>query len=108
MYEITEGGQKINGVEVTTYGRKVYEENAVIDVEAGTTGFMGEKRDDGGRTFLSLILMDGDFKLIPIREEGRTIGFGLACCGDSTMLAVMKALEFAEKALRETCFEMNP
>ena len=62
MYAIDEGMQKINGEMVETFHREVLEGNTNLEVEAGTTGYKGGCcRNAGGRTYLSLLCLSGDF-----------------------------------------------
>ena len=50
MYEIKEKRRMLpDGTEITTYTRDVVSAN-ILEVEAGTTGFMGGDTGHGGRT----------------------------------------------------------
>ena len=50
MYEIKEKRRMLpDGTELTTYTRDVVSAN-ILEVEAGTTGFMGGDTGHGGRT----------------------------------------------------------
>lgn len=101
MYAIEEGLAKINGEMVETFGREVSCGNTELEVEAGTTGYKGGCcRDMGGRTYLSLLCLSGDFFFGPIKDEaGNIAGITVACCGDDGLNAIMKALEFAYAAI---------
>ena len=83
MYAIEEGLQKINGEMVETFEREVTCGNTVLEVEAGTTGYkVGCCRTGCGRTFLSLLCMNGNFFFGPIKDdEGNIAGITIACCG---------------------------
>ena len=60
MYEIKEKRRKLpDGTEITTYTREILSAN-VLEVEAGTTGFMGGDTGHGGRAYFR------------IQDEGRT------------------------------------
>ncbi len=101
MYAIEEGLQKINGEMVETFHREVVCSNTDLEVEAGTTGYKGGCcRDAGGRTYLSLLCLSGDFFFGPIKDdEGHIAGITIACCGDDALNAIMKAIEFAHQAI---------
>ena len=54
MYEIKEKRRKLpDGKEITTYTRDVMSAN-ILEVEAGTTGFMGGDTGHGGRTYFRI------------------------------------------------------
>ena len=101
MYAIDEGLQKINGEMVETFHRDVIDGNTNLEVEAGTTGYKGGCcRNAGGRTYLSLLCLSGDFFFGPIKDDdGNIAGVTIACCGDEGLNAIMKALEFAHEAI---------
>ena len=101
MYAIEEGLKKVNDVEVDTFQREVAEGHACLQVEAGTTGYKGGCcRNAGGRTYLSLLCLSGDFFFGPIKDdEGRIAGITIACCGDDGLNAIMKALAFSQQAI---------
>ena len=82
MYAIEEGLQKINGEMVETFEREVTCGNTVLEVEAGTTGYKGGCCRTGcGRTFLSLLCMNGNFFFGPIKDdEGNIAGITIAVC----------------------------
>ncbi|MBQ1362428.1 MAG: hypothetical protein IIY43_05190 [Oscillospiraceae bacterium] len=101
MFAIEEGLQKINGEMVETFQREVVCGNTNLEVEAGTTGYKGGCcRNAGGRTYLSLLCLSGDFFFGPIKDdEGRIAGITIACCGDDGLNAIMKALAFSQQAI---------
>ena len=54
MYEIKEKRRVLpDGTEITTYTRDVVSAN-ILEVEAGTTGFMGGDTGHGGRTYFRI------------------------------------------------------
>ena len=54
MYEIKEKRRMLpDGTEITTYTRDVVSAN-ILEVEAGTTGFMGGDTGHGGRTYFRI------------------------------------------------------
>ena len=76
MYAIEESVKKINGVEVTTFQRDVVEGNAILEAEAGTTGFKGSGcRKAGGRTFLKIDCVNGDLLFKPVLSNEGLCGF---------------------------------
>jgi len=100
MHAIEESLRRINGEPVDTYRRVVVENNTVMIVEAGTTGYKGSRRDDGGRSILSVTCSRGDFHFEALTDEnGDTVGFEVACCGDDALNALMKVLRFAHEVL---------
>ena len=103
MFAIEEGLQKVNGEYVETFQRDVVESGTNLQVEAGTTGYKGGCcRDAGGRTYLSLRCLAGDFYFGPIKnDEGRVVGITIACCGDDALNAIMKAIDFTREAIND-------
>lgn len=54
MYEVRENRRKLqDGTEITTYTRDVVSAN-ILEVEAGTTGYMGGDTGHGGRTYFRI------------------------------------------------------
>ena len=109
MVAIEEGLQKINGELVETFQREVVCGNTDLEVEAGTTGYKGGCcRNAGGRTYISLLCLNGDFFFGPIKDdEGRFAGITIACCGDEGLNAIMKALEFCQQAINDQRCEVD-
>ena len=102
MYAIEEGLKKINGQEVATFSREILDGNACLQVEAGTTGYRGACRNAGGRTYLSIDCVCGDFCFQPITDDdGNKVGVVIAACGDDGLNALMKALEFAYASIND-------
>ncbi len=101
MYAIDTSNHKINDKKVETFLRTVLDGDTHLEVEAGTTGYKGGCcRDAGGRTYLSLLCLSGDFFFGPIKDdEGHIAGITIACCGDDALNAIMKAIEFAHQAI---------
>ena len=70
MYAIEESVQKINGEVVETFQREICDGNTNLEIEAGTTGYKGGCcRNAGGRTYLSLLCLSGDFFFGPIKDD---------------------------------------
>ena len=103
MYAINEGVAKINGVPVETFEREVLCGNTALHVKAGTTGYKGGiGRHTGGRTYLSLEVLAGDFYFHPVTdEEGTITGIEIATCGDDGLNAIMTALGFMQQAIND-------
>ena len=109
MYAIEKGIKKINGEVVDTFLREVEEGQTEFYVEAGTTGYKGGCcRDAGGRTYLGILCLAGDFFFGPFKdEEERIVGIKIACCGDDGLNAVMKVLDFCRDALNDQRCEVD-
>ena len=105
MYAITEGVAKINGRTVDTFEREISNGRTALEVEAGTTGFVGEDcREAGGRTYIGFNCICGDFHFEPVKNDnGQLSGFKIACCGDDGLDSIMKALGFLMQALGDQC-----
>ena len=70
MYAIDEGLKKINGTEVDTFRREVVDGHTCLEVEAGTTGYKGGCcRNAGGRTYIGIDCVTGDFCFQPITDD---------------------------------------
>ena len=109
MFAITESVAKINGRNVDTFGREISNGRTALEVEAGTTGFVGEdSRDAGGRTYIGINCICGDFHFEPIKNDaGQTAGIKIACCGDEGLDSILKALSFALEALLDQVNEVD-
>ena len=109
MYTILSDTQKVNDVVIPTFCRQVTGADTELLIEAGTTGFTGSnKREAGGRTYIGIGCEAGDFHFFPMRDDDdRIIGMGIACCGDAGLAAIMKALEFAHKAIEDQICDVD-
>ncbi len=109
MYAIDERVKKVNGVEVETFRRFVEEGNAVLEAEAGTTGFKGGGcRAAGGRFFLCIGGVNGDFLFKPVLDkEEKCVGVIIAGSGDDALNAILKTLGFCLEALADQCAGAN-
>ena len=109
MYAITEGLAKINGKTVDTFEREISNGKTALEVEAGTTGFVGNDcRDAGGRTYIGINCICGDFHFEAVKNDnGQTCGITIACCGDDELDAIMKAIEFIHKAIDDQRREVD-
>lgn len=101
MYAVQETTARVNQVDVPVYGTEINKGNTSVIVKAGSTGIAGGERDAGGRVYLKFIT-NGDFYFEPIDgDEGETIGFRMACSGDSMMQAFKKVLKFTLKVMKD-------
>ena len=109
MYAVKEDMAKVNDQAFPVFTRQVLMENGVLQVTAGTTGFMGGDRDAGGRAYLSIEGCPGvDMHADLVKDEdGNVTGIELAFCGDEELDALVKALHFAETALIEQTMKEN-
>ena len=108
MFAVKEGKVKINGRSVRTYERTAREEGTELRVTAGTTGYLGKGRDAGGRVYLKFECFCGDFHFDPIEDdEGNVVGIEIAACGDESLEAVAKAIDFAKEAIDDQCLGVN-
>ena len=108
MYEIKENRRRLNdGTEITTYTRDVVSCN-ILQVEAGTTGFMGGDRGHGGRTYCSIKDRGcTDMAAHRIRDSfGYAEGFEVTLGGDCELKTMIRALEFITKVLKEESGEV--
>lgn len=104
MYEIREGLKKINDVMVETFERDASCGDAVLEAEAGTTGFCGGGREEGGRGYVRISAENADFYAnVTKNGAGKVNGIEIAVCGDNEIMALIKALHFAGKAVIEGC-----
>ena len=103
MFAITEGVAKINGKNVDTFEREISNGRTALEVEAGTTGFVGEDcRDAGGRTYIGINCICGDFHFEPVKNDsGQVSGVKIACCGDDGLDSILKAFGFVMEALAD-------
>ena len=109
MYVIRKGQAKINGVPVETFERRVMGKDTDLRVEAGTTGYKGSCcREAGGRTYLCIDCLCGDFYFSPVTDdEQKVVGIEIACCGDDGLNAIMKALDFIHDAINDQRCEVD-
>lgn len=106
MYEIKEKRRKLpDGKEITTYTRDVMSAN-ILEVEAGTTGFMGGDTGHGGRTYFRIENSGGtDIQVRPI-ERYADEGFEVFLGGDCELETTIRALKFITKVLEEESQEV--
>lgn len=102
MFEIREGMKQVNDVVVDTFERDIMEGDTFMEAEAGTTGFCGGNREEGGRAYVRISALNADFfARVTKDEKGRPDGLEIAVSGDDDIMALVKALWFAHRALIE-------
>ena len=108
MYEIKENRRRLkDGTDITTYTRDVVSCN-ILEVEAGTTGYMGGDAGHGGRTYFA-IRNDGstDMGIHVMRDRfGDAEGFEVMLGGDCELETMIRALKFITKVLEEESQEL--
>ena len=108
MYGIKENRRRLkDGTEITTYSREVVSCN-ILEVEAGTTGYMGGDTSHGGRTYFSIkdaACTDMDVRVMRDRF-GDCIGFEVSLGGDCELETTIRALKFITKVLEEEAKEV--
>lgn len=106
MYEVKEKRRKLlDGTEITTYTRDVVSAN-LLEVEAGTTGYMGGDSGHGGRTYFRIEDQGStDIQVLPIGRYGDE-GFEVFLGGDCELETVIRALKFITKVLEEEAEEV--
>ena len=108
MYEIKEKLRKLpDGTEITTYTREVINAN-LLEVEAGTTGFMGGDSGHGGRTYFR-IQDEGatDMRVNSYVDRYGCRGFEVFLGGDTELTTMIRALKFITKVLEEESQEVH-
>lgn len=108
MYGIKENRRRLkDGTEITTYSREVVSCN-ILEVEAGTTGYMGGDTGHGGRTYFSIkdaACTDMDIRVMRDRF-GNYTGFEVSLGGDCELETTIRALKFITKVLEEEAKEV--
>ena len=96
MYGIKENRRRLkDGTEITTYSRDVVSCN-ILEVEAGTTGYMGGDTGHGGRTYFSIkdaACTDMDVRVLRDRF-GNSEGFEVMLGGDCELSTIKDALRW--------------
>lgn len=102
MYEIIQGSRIVDGIGVITYTREV-NNASYLEVEAGTTGYMGGDTGHGCRTYFRIKDLGGtDISINVIRDcDGDAEGFEVMLGGDCELDSIIRALKFITKVLVE-------
>ena len=95
-----------DGRKLTTYSREIVSAN-LLEVEAGTTGYMGGDSGQGGRTYFRITdLGSTDIEVYPSGENGEE-GFEVVLGGDCELHTIIKALKFITQVLEEESQGVN-
>ena len=107
MYEVRENRRKLqDGTEITTYTRDVVSAN-ILEVEAGTTGYMGGDTGHGGRTYFRIKDEGGtDIDIKPFMDRFGSEGFEVTLGGDCELETMSRALKFITKVLEDESGEV--
>ena len=107
MYEVKESRRKLqDGTEITTYTRDVVSAN-ILEVEAGTTGYMGGDTGHGGRTYFRIKDEGGtDINIKPFMDRFGSEGFEVTLGGDCELETMIRALKFITKVLEDESGEV--
>lgn len=106
MFEIKESQRVLpDGTEITTYSREITSAN-ILEIEAGTTGYMGGDSGHGGRTYFRIEDAGGtDIQVHPIGRYADE-GFEVILGGDCELETMIRALKFITKVLEEESQEV--
>lgn len=101
MYEIKEHRREIQGgLYFTTFSREIISGN-VLEVEAGTTGYMGGDSGHGGRTYIRIENKAGDMTTRIVKNEEDNDGVEIMLGGDCELSTIITGLKFIIKALED-------
>ena len=106
MFEIKENQRVLpDGTKITTYSREITSAN-ILEIEAGTTGYMGGDSGHGGRTYFRIEDTGGtDIQVHPIGRYADE-GFEVILGGDCELETMIRALRFIAKVLEEESQEV--
>lgn len=106
MFEIKENQRVLpDGTKITTYSREITSAN-ILEIEAGTTGYMGGDSGHGGRTYFRIEDAGGtDIQVHPIGRYADE-GFEVILGGDCELETMIQALKFITKVLEEEAQEV--
>lgn len=107
MYEIIEKRKALpDGTKISTYTRHVVSCN-ILEVEAGTTGFMGGDSGHGGRTYFRIKDCAGtDMNVHTFTDKYGSKGFEVFLGGDCELETTIRALKFITKVLEDKSKEV--
>ena len=99
MYRIDTGCKTINGERVDTFIRGIAGRNSLLEVEAGTNGYLG---DDSRVYFRMSVLNQGNFySRVKTNEAGQPIAVEICLGGSDGVDAALKALDFCKRVLTD-------
>ena len=107
MYEVIEKRKILpDGTEISTYTRDVISAN-ILEVEAGTTGYMGGDSGHGGRTdFRIQARASTDMEIRTLVDKQGCNGFEVFLGGDCELETTIRALKFITKVLEDESKEV--
>lgn len=95
-----------DGTEISTYTREVISAN-ILEVEAGTTGYMGGDSGHGGRTYLRIQdSASTDMEIRTFVDKHGCNGFEVFLGGDCELETTIRALKFITKVLEDESKEV--
>ena len=99
MYRIDTGCKIINGERVDTFIRGIAGKESLMEVEAGTNGYLG----DNSRVYFRVSAMTkADFwSRVKTNEAGQPIAVELCFGGSEGVDAALKALNFCKRVLTD-------
>ena len=106
MYEVKENSRKMhNGAVIRTFSREIVSAN-LLEVEAGTTGYMGGDGGHGGRTYFRIKdIGSTSIKVVPLGRDADE-GFEVYLAGDCELETMITALKFITKVLEDEAGEV--
>ena len=107
MYEVIEKQRTLpDGTEISTYTRDVISAN-ILEVEAGTTGYMGGDSGHGGCTYFRISDCGStDLEVRTIVDRHGCNGFEVFLGGDCELETTIRALKFITKVLEDESKEV--
>ena len=107
MYEVIEKRKMLpDGTEISTYTREVISAN-ILEVEAGTTGYMGGDSGHGGRTYFCIQdSASTDMEIRTFVDKHGCNGFEVFLGGDCELETTIRALKFITKVLEDESKEV--
>ena len=107
MYEVIEKRKILpDGTEISTYTRDVISAN-ILEVEAGTTGYMGGDSGHGRRTYFRISDCGStDMEVRTIVDRHGCNGFEVFLGGDCELKTTIRALKFITKVLEDESKEV--
>ena len=107
MYEVIEKRKTLaDGAEISTYTREVVSAN-ILEVEAGTTGYMGGDTGHGSRTYFRIENTGAsDMNVRTYSDKFGSSGFEVTLGGDCELETMIRALKFITKVLEEESQEV--
>ncbi len=106
MFAITEGTRIVHDYEVNTYTRDIVSCN-ILEVEAGTNGFMGGDTGHGSRTYFRIHdLGSTDIEVHTLGRYGDE-GLEVSLGGDCELETIITALKFITKVLEDGSKEVR-